>query len=149
MKVFYHIWAYRPSWSCDPDAPNKLSFPRLMEAPHEIWLRLAQRFWRRRSLKMVDGRQQTTDKGQQRTDDGACLYYNLTNEPKGSSELKSQKRTLKARFDFVFISFRITWCPSAGSEVSPWLSARAVFILCRLKCMCSIPVRSGNRLYRF
>ena len=24
---FYHIWAWRPSWSCDPDAANKLSFP--------------------------------------------------------------------------------------------------------------------------
>ena len=39
--------------------PNKLSFPRPMEAAHEIWLRLAQQFRRRRSLKMVDG--QTTD----------------------------------------------------------------------------------------
>ena len=27
FKVFYHIWAWRPSWSCDPDAANKLSFP--------------------------------------------------------------------------------------------------------------------------
>ena len=43
-------------------------------------------FWRRRSLKMVDGR--TTDDNGQRTDDGACLYYKLTNEPKGSGELK-------------------------------------------------------------
>ena len=31
---------------------------------------------------MVDG--QWT----QRTEDGACLYYKLTNEPKGSGELK-------------------------------------------------------------
>ena len=27
LKGFYRIWAWRPSWSCDPDAPNKLSFP--------------------------------------------------------------------------------------------------------------------------
>ena len=33
---------------------------------------------------MVDG---GTDTGR-RTDDGACLYYKLTNEPKGSGELK-------------------------------------------------------------
>ena len=57
---------------------NKLWFPQTMEAPHEIWLWLTQRFWRKRSLKMVDGR---------RTDNWACLYYKLTNEPKGSGEL--------------------------------------------------------------
>ena len=22
LKGFYHIWAWRPSWSCDPDAAN-------------------------------------------------------------------------------------------------------------------------------
>ena len=27
MKGFYHIWAWRPSWSCDPDAANKILFP--------------------------------------------------------------------------------------------------------------------------
>ena len=27
LKGFYHIWAWRPSWSCDPDVANKLSFP--------------------------------------------------------------------------------------------------------------------------
>ena len=34
LKGFYHIWAWRPSWSCDPDASNKLSFPLFKEAPH-------------------------------------------------------------------------------------------------------------------
>ena len=38
-------------WPRSP--PKKLLFPRSMEAPHEIWLWLAQWFWRR-SLKMVD-----------------------------------------------------------------------------------------------
>ena len=27
MKGFYNIWAWRPSWSCDPDFEIKLSFP--------------------------------------------------------------------------------------------------------------------------
>ena len=39
-----------------------------------------------------------TDNGQ-RSDDGACLYYKLTNEPKGSAELKrylSNSRTATA-----------------------------------------------------
>ena len=38
FEGFYHIWAWRPSWSCDPDAANKLSFPLPKEAPHKIWL---------------------------------------------------------------------------------------------------------------
>ena len=38
LKGFYHIWAWQPSWSCDPDATNKLSFPLPKEAPHNIWL---------------------------------------------------------------------------------------------------------------
>ena len=62
LKGFYHIWAWRPSWSCDPDAANKLSFPLPNEAPHKIWLWLAKRFQRRRCLKLwtTDGRR-TTD----------------------------------------------------------------------------------------
>ena len=35
LKGFYHLWAWRPSWSCDPDAANKLSFPLPKEAPHK------------------------------------------------------------------------------------------------------------------
>ena len=38
LKGFYHIWAWRPSWSCDPDAAKKISFPLPKEAPHKIWL---------------------------------------------------------------------------------------------------------------
>ena len=38
FEGFYHIWAWRPSWSCDPDAANNLSFPLPKEAPHKIWL---------------------------------------------------------------------------------------------------------------
>ena len=34
--MFFTI--YGPSWSCDPDAANKISFPLPMEAPHKIWL---------------------------------------------------------------------------------------------------------------
>ena len=34
FKGFYHIWAWRPSWSCYPDAANKISFPLPNEAPH-------------------------------------------------------------------------------------------------------------------
>ena len=44
-------------------------------APYEIWL--FKQFLRRRCSKSVD--------------DGACLYYKLTHEPKGSDELKCGK----------------------------------------------------------
>ena len=36
-KIFHFtVWAWRPSWSCDPDAVNKISFPLPKEAPHKI-----------------------------------------------------------------------------------------------------------------
>ena len=37
-KGFKHIWAWRPSGSCGPDAANKLSFPLPMGAPHKSCL---------------------------------------------------------------------------------------------------------------
>ena len=37
-RDFTLIWAWRPLWSCDLDAANKLWFPLPMEAPHKIWL---------------------------------------------------------------------------------------------------------------
>ena len=37
FECFYHIWAWRPSWSCDPDAANKISFPLSKMAPHKTW----------------------------------------------------------------------------------------------------------------
>ena len=36
LKGFYHIWAWRPSCSCDQDHLNKLSFPRPKESPYEF-----------------------------------------------------------------------------------------------------------------
>ena len=36
LKGFYHIWAWRPSWSCDQGHLNKLSFPYPKESPYEI-----------------------------------------------------------------------------------------------------------------
>ena len=39
------------------------------------------------------------------------------------------------------ILFRITWWPSAGKELSPWLSTHVVFILCCLNYICSFPFR--------
>ena len=41
FKGFYHIWAWRQSWSCDLDHLNQPLFLHLKEAPHKIWLQLA------------------------------------------------------------------------------------------------------------
>ena len=37
FEGYYHIMARRPSWSCDQDAANKLSFPLPKETPHTIF----------------------------------------------------------------------------------------------------------------
>ena len=36
FKDFYHIWAWRPSWSYDQDHLSKLPFPYPKEDLHEI-----------------------------------------------------------------------------------------------------------------
>ena len=35
LKGFYHIWALRPSWSCDLYAANKILFPKSKKAPQK------------------------------------------------------------------------------------------------------------------
>ena len=36
LSGFYHIWAWQPSWSCDPDFVIKFLSPLSMDAPHKI-----------------------------------------------------------------------------------------------------------------
>ena len=36
FECFYHMWAWRSSWSCEQDLVNKLSSPLPMEAPYKI-----------------------------------------------------------------------------------------------------------------
>ena len=72
MEVFYHIKAWRQSWSCDPDAAKKLSFFLPKDAPHKVWLSLGKRFERRRCMKLWT----TTTYDYGRTD--AEAWYNLS-----------------------------------------------------------------------
>ena len=51
FKGFYHIWAWRPSWSTNCDHFSNLLFPLPKETPYEIWAKLAQRLQRRSCLK--------------------------------------------------------------------------------------------------
>ena len=56
LKGFYHIWAWQPSWSSDLDFLYTHWFPLPIDASYKIWLWLAKRFQRRRSLKLwTDG----------------------------------------------------------------------------------------------
>ena len=64
LNGFYHIWVWRPSWSCDPHAANKILFPLPKGAPHKIWLWSAKGFQRRRCLSIEnDGWRCTPDHG--------------------------------------------------------------------------------------
>ena len=73
MKGFYHIWAWRPSWSCNPDAANKISFPLIKEAPHKNLSLISLAVSRKR-----------------RTDGRRLDGYTISSpcEPNGSGELK-------------------------------------------------------------
>ena len=53
FKGFYHVWAWRPSWSMYHNHFSNLSFPQSKEALYEIWAKLAQRLQRRSRLKML------------------------------------------------------------------------------------------------
>ena len=76
---FYHIWQWRPSWSCDQDHLSTLSFPHPIAAPYEIWLWFAQWFLKRRCLKSVEYDVRRTTE--------AYLSYKLTVWAFGSDKL--------------------------------------------------------------
>ena len=91
FKGFYHIWAWRPSWSTDLDHFSNFSFPHPKEAPYEIWAKLAQRFQRRSRLKMLtDGR---TDG---RTDDRRKVIT-IAHPEQSSGELKTGTKKIDRR----------------------------------------------------
>ena len=84
FKGFYHIWAWRPSWSMDHDHFSNFSFPQPKEAPYEIWAKLAQGLQRRSRLK-TDG--QTDGRTDGRTDDGRKVIT-IAHPEHSSGELK-------------------------------------------------------------
>ena len=51
---FFTIWAWWPSWSCDLNNLNKLSFPHPKETTNKIWLQSAKCLLRKRSLKILN-----------------------------------------------------------------------------------------------
>ena len=70
FEWFYHIWAWRPSWSCDQDPANKLLFPLPMDAPHKFGQAVSEKMF-----ENVNGRTHG------RTHAGSTtiqLYYKLT-----------------------------------------------------------------------
>ena len=72
FKGFYHIWAWRPSWSCDLDRLYKLSFPLPKEAPHNNYLALiSQAVSEEKMFEHVDDNDDNNVAG-------AWVYYKLT-----------------------------------------------------------------------
>ena len=51
-----YIMAWRPSWSCDSDAANKLSFPQPKEAPHKNLALIGQAVSEEKMFEIVNGR---------------------------------------------------------------------------------------------
>ena len=78
FEEFYHIWTWRPYWSCDSDAANKLPFPL-----HTQNLALIGQAVSEKIFEHCERRWTTTTDGR-RTDAGAWVYYKLTF---GSGEL--------------------------------------------------------------
>ena len=74
FRGFYHIWAWRPSWSCDQDIAINISMPLPKEAPHKI-----STVSEKKIFEIVDDG---------RTDAGSWPSYKLTF---GSGELKIQQ----------------------------------------------------------
>ena len=52
MKGFYHIWAWRPSWSCNQHHVNKFSFPCTSKLTYKK-LEMAQWFLRKASFTVL------------------------------------------------------------------------------------------------
>ena len=52
---FYHIWAWRPSWSCDLDHLYKCSFPLPKDAPHEVLALIGPVVSEEKIFEIVDG----------------------------------------------------------------------------------------------
>ena len=70
LKGFYHIWAWRPSWSCDPDAANKLSFPLPKEPPHKNLVLIGQAVSEKKMFEHCGRRRRRTDDVRRTTYDG-------------------------------------------------------------------------------
>ena len=71
FEGFYHKWAWRPSWSCDPDTTMKLLFPLPKEATYTLFGLIGQAVSEEKIFENVNGR---------RTGDGPLVSYKLTYE---------------------------------------------------------------------
>ena len=55
FEGFYHITTWQPSWSCDPDAANKVSFPLPKETLHTIFGLISQAVSEENFFENVNG----------------------------------------------------------------------------------------------
>ena len=102
LKGFYHIWAWRPSWSCDPDAANKLLFPLSKEAPL-----IGPVVSEKKMFEIVDADRPTTD-------DGRTPEQGYTKSSPMSLRLRWAKKEAKPQ---VIMS---NWCQGNSKQWRPW-----------------------------
>ena len=75
LKGFYHIWAWLPSWSCDPNSANKFWFPLSIGGFTQNLALIGQAISEKKRFEIVE------DGG---TDEGyavAWVYHKFTYEP--------------------------------------------------------------------
>ena len=51
FKVFYHIWAWQPSWSCDLQNVDEFSLTCTYKLTFKIWLKMGQWFLTKKKAK--------------------------------------------------------------------------------------------------
>ena len=109
FKGFYHIWAWRPSWSTDRDHFSNFSFPHPKEPSYEIWAKLAQRLQRRIRLKMLmDGRTDGRTKSDHNSSSWAELRTKFSFKQNWTfitEERKKKKKKKKIKTKSFFTTF--------------------------------------------
>ena len=53
FKVFYHIWAVQPSWSCDLQYVDGFSLTFTYKLTFKIWLKMGSGFFREKQVKSL------------------------------------------------------------------------------------------------
>ena len=125
---FYHIWAWRPFWSCDQERLNKLLLPHPKEAPLWNLASIGPVVSEEKMFENVDIHTYIHTRIHTYTHNTyiheAFLYYQLTYAPEGLGELKRNffQRSFFQRKEIIFSEeTRISqwWAPLSSMPMMP------------------------------